>query len=145
MCVDSPENQWWMEARKRPVLLTVFRCQLDAGEKELRSKVLLPMLGDQYGNILEGQGLKVVLEEGAFFVHYFEHRFPLEPRTYILILEHRLQELQAGLPEGHADLAELLSIITSVKHLPSPTETDTAKVEERNREKEVIKRRLSTL
>ena len=114
-------------------------------KKELRSKVLLPILGDQYGNILEGQELKVVLEEGEFFVHYSEHRFPLEPRTYVLILEHRLQELQAGLPEGHADIAELLSIITALKHLPFPTETDTAKVEERYREKEVIKRRLSTL
>ncbi|MGE5172476.1 MAG: malto-oligosyltrehalose synthase, partial [Betaproteobacteria bacterium] len=76
---------------------------------------------------------------------YSEHRFPLEPRTYVLILEHRLAELQASLPEGHADIAELLSIITALKHLPTPTETDTAKIEERYREKEVIKRRLSTL
>jgi len=148
MCVDSPENQWWMEVLENgpssPYAM-YFDIDWTPVKKELRGKVLLPILGDQYGNILEGQELKVVLEEGAFFVHYSEHRFPLEPRTYVLILEHHLQELQACLPEGHADMAELLSIITSVKHLPSPTVTDMAKVEERNREKEVIKRRLSTL
>ena len=148
MCVDSPENQWWMDVLENgpsSPYAQYFDIEWAPVKKELRSKVLLPMLGDQYGNILEGQELKVVLGEGAFFVHYSEHRFPLEPRTYALILEHRLQELHAGLPEGHADLAELLSIITALKHLPSPAETDTAKVEERYREKEVIKRRLSTL
>src|SRR5512143_402435 len=148
MCVDSPENKWWMEVLENgpssPYAM-YFDIDWTPVKKELRGKVLLPILGDQYGNILEGQELKVVLEEGAFFVHYSEHRFPLEPRTYVLILEHHLKELQASLPEGYGDIAELLSIITSVKHLPFPTETASAKVEERNREKEVIKRRLSTL
>lgn len=148
MCVDSPENQWWMDVLENGPSSTYapyFDIEWAPVKKELRSKVLLPILGDQYGNILEGQELKIVLEEGAFFAHYSEYRFPLEPRTYVLILEHRLQDFQAGLPEGHTDIAELLSIITALKHLPSPTETDTAKVEERYREKEVIKRRLSTL
>jgi (1->4)-alpha-D-glucan 1-alpha-D-glucosylmutase len=148
MCVDSSENQWWMEVLENgpssPYAM-YFDIDWTPVKKELRGKVLLPILGDQYGNILEGQELKVVLEEGAFFVRYYEHRFPLEPRTYVLILEYHLQEFLACLSEGHADIAELLSIITGLKHLPFPTETDTAKVEERYREKEVIKRRLSTL
>jgi (1->4)-alpha-D-glucan 1-alpha-D-glucosylmutase len=148
MCVDSPENQWWMDVLENgpsSPYAQYFDIEWDPVKKELRNKVLLPVLGDQYGNVLEGQELKVVLEEGAFFVHYYAYRFPLEPGTYVLILEHRLRELQADVPEGHADLAELLSIVTALKHLPSPTETDPAKVEERYREKEVIKRRLSTL
>ena len=148
MCVECSENTWWMEVLENgpssPYAM-YFDIDWTPVKKELRGKVLLPTLGDQYGNILEGQELKVVLEEGAFSVRYYEHRFPLEPRTYVLILEHHLQELQAGLPEGHADIAELLSIITALKHLPTPTETDPAKVEERHREKEVIKRRLSAL
>ena len=148
MCVECPENAWWMDVLENgpsSPYAVYFDIDWTPVKKELRNKVLLPVLGDQYGNVLEGQELKVVLEEGAFFVHYYEYRFPLDPGTYLLILEHRLRELQADLTEGRADLAELLSIITALKHLPSPTETDPAKVEERYREKEVIKRRLSTL
>ena len=148
MCVECPENAWWMEVLENgpssPYAM-YFDIDWTPVKKELRNKVLLPILGDQYGNVLEGQELKVVFEEGAFFVHYNEHQFPLEPGTYVLILEHRLPELQADLPEGHADLSELLSILTALKHLPSPVETDPAKLEERYREKEVIKRRLWTL
>src|SRR5947209_13545675 len=40
---------------------------------------------------------------------------------------------------------ELLSVITAVGHLPSRTETDPARLAERNREKEVIKRRIAAL
>ncbi len=148
MCVECPENAWWMEVLENgpssPYAM-YFDIDWTPVKKELRHKVLLPILSNQYGNILEGQDLKVVFEEGAFFVHYSEHRFPLEPRTYVHILEYHLPELQACLPEGHADIAELLSIITALKHLPSPTVTDSTKVEERYREKEVIKRRLSKL
>ena len=82
MCVDSPENQWWMDVLENgpsSPYAQYFDIEWAPVKKELRSKVLLPILGDQYGNILEGQELKVVLEEGAFFAHYSEHRFPLGP------------------------------------------------------------------
>jgi (1->4)-alpha-D-glucan 1-alpha-D-glucosylmutase len=92
MCVDSSENQWWMEVLENgpssPYAM-YFDIDWTPVKKELRSKVLLPILGDQYGNVLEGQELKVVLEEGAFCA-LLEH-CPVEPRTYIPILEHCLR------------------------------------------------------
>lgn len=82
MCVDSPENQWWMEVLENgpssPYAM-YFDIDWTPVKKELRGKVLLPILGDQYGNILEGQELKVFLEEGAFFVHYWNIGYRWSP------------------------------------------------------------------
>ena len=61
------------------------------------------------------------------------------------ILEWQLEELQQTLGAEHPHLLELRSIITGLGHLPPRTEQDPARSEERQREKEVLKRRLATL
>jgi (1->4)-alpha-D-glucan 1-alpha-D-glucosylmutase len=148
MCIDCSENAWWtdvLENGQSSPYSGYFDIDWSPVKKELRNKVLLPILGDQYGKVLEEQELRLVFSEGAFFVHYFDHRLPLHPKSYEFILGLGLQELMDRLAEEHADIIELLSIMTALKHLPSYTATDGATVEERNREKEVIKRRLNTL
>ena len=148
MCVDSPENLWWRDVLENgPSSPHAGYFDIDWApiKKELRNKVLIPVLGDQYGNILEGQELRLAFEEGAFAIHYYDHSFPLRPQTYALVLEHRIGELQALIPAGEPDLSEFLSIVTALRHLPSYTETDPDRIAERHREKEVIKRRLWTL
>ena len=148
MCIECSENAWWQDVLENGPSSSYagyFDIDWSPVKKELRDKVLIPILGSQYGNVLEGQELKLTFEEGAFFINYYEHRFPLQPQTYALILEHRLQELQGVLPAEHPDYAELLSVNTALGHLPPYTETDPARIEERRREKEVIKRRLWTL
>src|SRR5207302_667935 len=72
-------------------------------------------------------------------------RFPVAPRSYGLILGHRLDELEAELPAGDPALVEFQSILTAIKHLPRRTDTAPDQVAERQREKEVIKRRLAGL
>nr|WP_224242125.1 malto-oligosyltrehalose synthase [Hyalangium gracile] len=112
-------------------------------KSELRDKVLLPILGDQYGIVLENGELKLRYRNGAFFIHYYDHLLPLAPRQYGNVLRPGLRELEARLGEHHAHLIELQSILTAIEHLPARTETERAKVIERAREKEVIKRRLA--
>jgi (1->4)-alpha-D-glucan 1-alpha-D-glucosylmutase len=148
MCVDSSENRWWMDVLENgpsSPYATYFDIDWEPVKKELRNKVLIPVLGDQYGNVLEGQQLRLSFEEGAFFVYYYEHKFPLRPQTYVGILEHRLQDLQLLLAAESPDIAEYLSIMTALGHLPPYTETDPARIEERYREKEVVKRRFAAL
>ncbi len=112
---------------------------------ELRDKVLLPILGDQYGIVLENGELKLGYRGGALFIHYYDHLLPLAPRQYGHVLRPGLQELEARLGTSSPHLIELQSILTAIEHLPSRTETERAKVIERNREKEVIKRRLAAV
>ena len=71
--------------------------------------------------------------------------FPLAPRSWALLLERILQKVKEQLPAADGHVLELESIITAISHLPPREETDLAKVRERQREKEVIRRRLAAL
>ena len=62
---------------------------------DLHDKVLLPILGDQYGRVLERGELKVHYEDGSFYLCYYEHRFPIAPGTYRYILDIALREFGA--------------------------------------------------
>ncbi len=109
---------------------------------ELENKMLLSVLGDQYGHVLENQKLNLVFEEGAFFIHYYDRRFPVAPISYNRILKFRIEELEKKMGSGHPHLQELLSIVTALQHLQARREKNEEKVTERRREKEIIKRRF---
>ncbi len=148
MCVDCIENAWWrdvLENGPSSPYASFFDIDWRPVKKELRDKVLIPMLGDQYGTVLESGELSLVFDDGAFFIRYYDRLFPVRPQTYTMVLEYRLQDLTKGLAEASLPLAEYLSIITAVKNLPLYTDTDPPSIEQLHREKEVIKRRLSAL
>ena len=82
-------------------------------------------------------------EEGKFSLHYYENTFPIDPRSYKDILQLNKDALLSELdPESEASL-EYQSILTALDHLPENYETDHDKIVERNREKEIIKRRIA--
>jgi (1->4)-alpha-D-glucan 1-alpha-D-glucosylmutase len=111
----------------------------------LANKVLLPILSDQYGKVLENGEIHLLFEAGAFVITYYERRFPVSPRSFIAILEPACERVRALLDAGDPHLVELESIITSLRVLPPRTETDPERVRIRLREKEVAKRRLAAL
>jgi (1->4)-alpha-D-glucan 1-alpha-D-glucosylmutase len=148
MCIASGQNSWWMDVLENgpgSVYAHYFDIDWDPVKKELRNKVLLPILGDQYGKVLENRELQLAFEEGSFLIRYYEHTFPVIPKTYIHILKLRIEELEEALSPGDPYFVELLSILTALNHLPSYTEREPEKIEERYREKEIIKKRLWTL
>ena len=148
MCLESRDNLWWMDVLENgpgSIFNNYFDIDWYPVKQELMNKVLLPLLGDQYGAILENQELQLSFENGAFFLNYYEHRFPIIPKTYGQILSHRIRELEQALSSQDPNYQELLSILTALENLPSYTDRDRQKVTERYREKEVAKRRLSAL
>jgi (1->4)-alpha-D-glucan 1-alpha-D-glucosylmutase len=148
MNIASKENVWWMDVLENgpcSIYSNFFDIEWEPIKKELKDKILLPILGDQYGNVLESQELRLVFEGGAFFVYYYDNKFPIIPKTYIFILKYRTDKLKKSLSDEDPNLIELLSIITALNHLPSFTERNPEKIAERYREKEIIKRRLLDL
>jgi (1->4)-alpha-D-glucan 1-alpha-D-glucosylmutase len=111
-------------------------------KEELADKVLVPVLGDRYGAVLERGELRLVLLNGAFEIHYFDNVFPVNPRSYVQILNYRMEELEKLL-QGDIGLDDLKSIITALQNMPTRNEVDAARMEERRREKEVAKRRVA--
>jgi len=143
MGIREPQNLWWadvLENGPSSAYAPYFDIDWQPLKADLRDKVLIPVLGDQYGRVLERGELRVRFESGRFFLCYFEHEFPIAPGTYRHILEIALAQLAGQQEEDF--YAELQSIITALEYLPRRTETDPERIAERAREKEVIKRRL---
>jgi (1->4)-alpha-D-glucan 1-alpha-D-glucosylmutase len=148
MGITDPCNAWWMDVLENgpgSSYASFFDIDWDPVKKELRNKVLLPILEDQYGKALENGSFKLVFEEGSFSIHCSSRSLPLAPKTYRMILEYRLDALTESLGGEDPHLQELQSIITALGYLPVRTERDLDKVTERNREKEIIKRRIGAL
>jgi len=139
------DNAWWMSVLKHGSAsphASFFDVDWSpVGRNELRGKVLLPVLGDHYRNVLEGGELKLSFdaEEGSFSVHYYEHRFPLDPKTYPMILG-GLEDL----PEDEYTL-ELESLVTAFEKLPDQEETGEEAVAERARDAAINEGRLRRL
>jgi len=143
MGVGEPLNQWWMDVLENgpsSLYAPYFDIQWKPLKSDLQDKVLLPILGDQYGRVLEREELQVRFEAGAFYLRYYDHEFPIAPGTYRHILEIALEKLAPFKSEDF--YAEFQSIITALEYLPRRTETDPERIAERAREKEIVKRRL---
>src|SRR4030042_4236771 len=95
MCIADDENVWWMDVLENgpsSIYADFFDIVWKPGKNELENKVLLPVLGDQYGRVLENEELKLGFEEGAFFIHYYERKLPVAPLSYLKVLRFRIDE-----------------------------------------------------
>src|SRR5690348_7914977 len=98
----SEENPWWMdvlENGQESEFASYFDIDWDADPLG-RSRVLLPVLGETYGRVLESQGLSLHYDDQGFFVRYYQMRFPIRPESYGQILTACLEELKN---EGDAE------------------------------------------
>jgi (1->4)-alpha-D-glucan 1-alpha-D-glucosylmutase len=148
MCVASADNRWWadvLENGPASSFARYFDIDWSPPKEDLRDKVLLPILGDQYGRVLEKGEIRVERDGGTFFARYLERTLPLAPKSWTVILDPVRVGLEAGLAGDHPERVELESILTAISHLPTRSERNPEKVQERQREKEVIKRRLAAL
>lgn len=148
MGIGEQNNEWWrdvLENGPSSPYASFFDIDWKPIKADLENSVLLPILGDQYGRILENQELKLAYADGAFTIQYWETTLPLAPRTYTQILQPVLERLSGVLAPEDEYVLELQSIMTAISHLPPRTETDPARIAERHREREIIKRRLQSL
>ena len=149
MGVGTNDNAWWNDVLENGPA-SRYGGHFDIAWRssprpELQDRVLLPVLGELYGDVLEAGQLRLTFADGAFSIHYFDRQFPVAPHSYDRILGHQLERWeQAAGPEDPA-LIEYQSILTAVRNLPHHGETDPGRMAERHREKEVVKRRLAAL
>ena len=148
MRIAGSSNRWWndvLENGPSSPYAQFFDIDWQPPKPDLAGKALLPMLGDQYGRVLENQEITIAYRQGAFFANYYETWLPIAPRSYTQILEPMLPEVKAAYGEHHPHVLELESVITALGHLPHRDETSPERIRERQREKEIIKRRIDLL
>src|SRR5262249_24193851 len=109
-------------------------------------KVLLPSLGEQYGQILESGIFRLRYERGVFTLLFYDNQLPVAPRAYHIILASRLEALCKRLPEEHEHVLEYRTILTALDNLPGGGwGLGPEGQAERYREVGTIQKRLATL
>jgi (1->4)-alpha-D-glucan 1-alpha-D-glucosylmutase len=148
MCIEGQGNAFWMDLLENGPsshYADFFDVNWHPVKKELENKILIPILGDQYGTVLEKGELTLCFEEGSFFIQYYEHKLPIIPKTYGKILTLNSAALEGELGDANPQFQEFASIVSALGHLPPTTELNPELVAERYREKVVVKRRLWNL
>jgi (1->4)-alpha-D-glucan 1-alpha-D-glucosylmutase len=150
MGVMGSDNAWWLDVLENgesSAYAPFFDIDWHPLKEELHGKVLIPVLHDHYGAVLESGELKLVFhpERGEFDVVYRNNRFPVNPREYPRILQLGEDGLVSRMGAQNLDLLEFESLITAFGHLPRRHEANYERIVERNRDKEIHKRRLAEL
>lgn len=84
-----PENPWWwdvLENGPASRFARYFDVDWDPPEARHSNVVLVPVLGDHYGRVLENRELCLDYAAGAFTIRYHDHTFPVDPRTQSSLL-----------------------------------------------------------
>jgi len=148
MAVDPVSNPRWRDVLENgPSALSADWFDIDwrPVTGTLHDKVLLPILGDQYGAVLERGELRVIRAGGRLRLHYFEHVLPLDPQHMPLALVEAADALRADPGADDPDVREFLSVLTALANLPSSGEREAERREERQRETAVAYDRLARL
>jgi len=177
MGIEGGSNGWWVDVLENgpsSPFASYFDIDWSSPKASLVNRVLLPVLGDQFGKVLENQEIQIAYDKGQFFARYFEKTFPLAPRSWWTILRTLIQKLEKDstqedptdnsasvdetgslnkarqrlatpLTDVDHDYLELESIATALENLPLRTETDPDKVMVRIRERAVVIMRIQDL
>jgi len=98
MCATDSRNRWWQDVLEKGAsseYAKYFDIDFHPEKVDLSEKILLPILGEQFGKVLESQQIQVGYEEGGFQAHYGSQRLPLALESWSRILEPALARLSA--------------------------------------------------
>ena len=110
----SSENRWWMdvlENGRESAFASYFDIDWNPPSRNLVGKVLLPILGRPFGEVLDQGQLQLTYQEGKFFVRYFEWILPVAPESYHEILGLRSEALESALGKESPEFQEFSGIL----------------------------------
>jgi (1->4)-alpha-D-glucan 1-alpha-D-glucosylmutase len=144
----STRTPWWrdvLQHGRASQYAEFFDIDWNPLKPELHNKLLLPVLGDQYGEELEQGRLQVRNNDGELVVQYYDHDFPLDPQSLPLIFD-----AQGGVPadenkRSSADLNAVAELIERLRTLPPHSTTDPAQARERMKTWDSIRPRWTEL
>lgn len=128
----GPENHYWwdvLENGPSSRYATWFDIDWHSPEVKLRNKVLIPVLGDQYGRVLKENQIRIEQACAQFRIRYLDNLFPLAPRSLAVPLTRAAES---------ARNPTLNFIADSLARLPEPDAADKEGSLSRHRDKTVI-------
>ncbi|MCW7540610.1 malto-oligosyltrehalose synthase [Aquabacterium sp. A7-Y] len=147
MGVLQADNAWWLDVLEHGPAsehAETFDIDWQPPAPELAGRVLLPVLGGPYGEVLERGELRLSFdaERGEFRLGYYDHRFPIDPRDYGRIV----RGVPAPPPQDTTQ-AEALhaveSLLDAFGRLPDRNDTRPEARATRHRDQALLKRQLA--
>ncbi|MDT8379352.1 MAG: malto-oligosyltrehalose synthase [Desulfotignum sp.] len=114
MAIAGRKNSWWwdmLENGPSSRFASCFDVDWHNDANRWPGKILLPVLGDHYGRILERKELRLSYENGEFTLRYHDHVFPVTPQSVAKLL------FKAGEKGGSKD-ADIETKVTRLNHDP---------------------------
>ncbi len=138
MAIGSQNRFWWdvLENGAASRYASFFDIDWNPAEERLRDKVLVPILADQYGRVLESGDIKVSRKGAKFLVEAAGQTLPAAPTSLPVILA------KAAV---YAESDALSFAAASLARLPNPSFEDRPAVLARNRDKVVVESLLERL
>ncbi len=115
MGVGGRTNGWWLSVLEWGRLSPVADAfDIDWERRGAQGKLIVPVLGSLYGEALEKGELQVKFDEadGSFSVWHWEHRLPICPASYPLVLDLALAAF-----DDRAKAGELLALTERLRAL----------------------------
>ncbi|MFC5863301.1 malto-oligosyltrehalose synthase [Acidicapsa dinghuensis] len=131
MATGSMNRYWWDVLENGPAsrYATWFDIDWQSPEIKLQGKVLIPVLGDQYGRVLAEGNIRIEWDRERFQLRYLDQRFPLSPRSLATVLMRTARQMRDDTLGFLAD---------SLARLPAPDLNDPALVQDRHRDKNAV-------
>jgi len=151
MAIGHGTNPWWsdvLENGPSSEYAAYFDIDWDPLKPELVGKVLLPILGDQYGAELETGRLAVEYADGAFRLRYYDKFLPFDPQTLPLLFSGVRDAGAHGLrgdDRAHAALTHWRELLEDLRALPPHTAHEPHLVEQRRQAVPQLKRRIASI
>ncbi len=143
MGVGRGDNPWWQDVLANGQAAEhadFFDIDWDPLKPELHDKLLLPILGNQYGEELESGHIRVEFDPAAgFLLRYYETTLPIDPQTIPLIIAPVLETADS---ETRSALGLLLH---DLQALPLHSENDSARIRQRQERLPGLIKRLGNL
>lgn len=138
MAIGTPANRWWWDVLESgPASRFASYFDVDWGAAGTSDdRILVPVLGDHFGRVLEAGEIKVHREHRRFVVRYYDNSFPAAPRSVGPLLADAAQRCE------NEDLAFLA---LAMERLPNLYPNDREGGRRLHREKEVLYRLLERL
>ena len=148
MAIFGSDNAWWMDVLENGPAsryARFFDIDWAAQDPFLAGKVLVPVLGEPYGAVLERGELVLAFERdsGTFAIRYFDHRLPLDPRVCVSIVELAAEIAADSLPSSVA--AGIADVVSALRGLPDRSDPDPASIARRQADAPAVKARLASL
>jgi maltooligosyltrehalose synthase len=89
MAISAPQNAWWWDVLENGPASRYarhFDVDWDPPETKLRNMVLVPILADHYGRVLDAGQLSLARSDARIVVRYADHVLPVAPRSLDTLL-----------------------------------------------------------